>query len=78
MGGPQRSNNTSFFLFSALIAAGLEADRLLAVEGKKQSKQLKEGFEGIRHARSAMKSDQVARRPRSSRGCSRGPDLGRD
>lgn len=54
----KRSNNVLFFTLVPFIAAGLEADRLLAVEGSKQSKLLREGFRGIRHAQSANPADQ--------------------
>ena len=53
-----RSNSTSFFVFVALFAAGIEADRLLAVEGAKQRKQLKTGFAGIKEAQSANPADK--------------------
>lgn len=54
----KRSNSTSFFVFTALFAAGMEADRLLAVEGAKQRKQLKTGFAGINEAQSANPADK--------------------
>lgn len=54
----KRSNSTSFFVFLALFAAGVEADRLLAVEGAKQRKQLKTGFAGIKEAQSANPADK--------------------
>ena len=54
----RRSNVSSFYVFAAVIAAGIEADRLLAVEGAKQAKQLKEGFVGIKEAKSSCPGDQ--------------------
>lgn len=53
-----RSNNISFFVFAAVIAAGIEADRLLAVESAKQAKLLKSGFAGIKQAQSANEADK--------------------
>ena len=53
-----RSNSTSFFVFTALFVAGIEADRLLAVEGAKQRNQLKAGFAGIKQAQSANPADK--------------------
>eukprot|EP00435_Cladocopium_sp_Y103_P074857 s78_g51.t1 len=58
----KRSNSTSFFVFATLIAAGIEADRLLAVEGTKQRNQLKTGFAGIKQAQSANPADKDSRR----------------
>ncbi|CAK9045638.1 unnamed protein product, partial [Durusdinium trenchii] len=54
----KRSNNVLLFVLASFICAGLEADRLLAVEGLRQSKQLKEGFRGIEHAQSANQADR--------------------
>ncbi|CAE7561868.1 unnamed protein product [Symbiodinium natans] len=55
--GFKRSNNMIFMTVAVFFMAGLEMDRLLALDGRRQTSQLKSGFEGIEAAKSANAAD---------------------